>query len=54
MKRSPAVDDGVGRRPIAGLALAYKVKNLNSNKNIIKIETWTQTLYKRFGMILII
>ncbi len=54
MKWSPAVDDGVDRRPIAGLTLAYTVKNLNSNKNIIKIETWTQTLYKRFGMILII
>lgn len=54
MKRSPAVDDSVDRRPIASLALAYKIKNLNSNKNVIKIETWTQTLCKRFGMILII
>ena len=54
MKRSPAVDDSVDRSPIASLALVHKVKNLNSNKNIIKIEIGTRTLYKRFGMILII
>lgn len=38
MKRTSAVDDSVSRRPITNLALVYKVKNLNSNKNIIKIE----------------